>query len=1051
MWRAPLIVLISGWFFLSLGPGSLSAQGTSSEDEAEVEAGSDVDEPSQPTDAARPADPAEGNGSGDTGEAPPDEEAVSDGADPDAAAAAARGELEEKIRALDLRRRALGDVAFDSELAAPVANELARSSVQLAWLSARLDSIPQSDPDELATTAAEAEASETQPDEDETEERIYELSREAEDALRRAVELEEAAQDAQIRELRAAERRTAQKTLELTTASRERFESLAAESQTLDDTLSDLAVQIRRAELAEADPVDPETLRASLTAIYEQIQSLSRRRNDVRSELETKREKLESVRESLSEIEEGTNEIRRRERKVIVTNYNFRELEVELAEAEISLLNDRLEELAEQRDLFESGMRRSLEVASMPERESVQGLSDAAVEFATLVFYDRARQGRQLIRRAPRHVERIADGVTSVDFWVWISGLFLSILPLLFFLVFKRWIPALLLKLFEVVQGFRSAKRNPHFTGRFFELLAAIVRPSLNYVVIIVIIGYVETRFPQAYIFAELVTAYFVYRIALSIAENARPLNVRLERADEEYGEAIRRFRMVAGDARWLSSEVAADIRSTVVEIFTVWLVVRFLQIGIDFLFGFTLIGAVASKLGTAILVLVVLKNLSQWRLTIARIFARVAPKRFNDTVAFVEKHAQRRYGLIVVSFALLYIIGHEIFVFVRRFVTSTSWYLAISRVVFRARFRRRMRERETRELAPAPPEYLRLFEQLDEEGTGERLHRPGDRRVTGFWEDWRQNPRAGYVVTAPRGGGKSHELERLRRHIASSDDITTRSLRMTGRMHSASDFIVWLSDALELDLEPTADVAATVEALVQLPENAFFIDEANRCFARAVEGYDAFEAMTRIVRATAHRHFWVLGFDLHAWHFVNFVRARHHRFASVVSIPPLDVEGVSNLILGRHELSGRELRLEQEELDADEFDRASELSGFLRYLHQISGGNIASSLALWRQSVKLDGDAIVISLEEPPGLPTGIADDGWFLLSALVQHGSLSLEDMAHIENEDEGEIAVLLDAFVDHGVVEATSQDEYRIRSTHYPQVVRFLVGSNFLYGHS
>lgn len=966
--------------------------------------------------------------------------------------APSRGDLDARLDVIRTQLSALDQVEVSGELAPSVALSSMKSRVEQGVLTAQLEVLEDEVPEVVEPEVVESEQ-ELDPVADDVA-RVVELSQAAEVAFNRAVELENEARSEKLRELRAAERETAGKILDLTRTSRADLEHLREQSRELDARLAELAVEVRRAELGETAFPEPDSLREALVDIYADVRSVSRRHSEIRQDLTTKRQRLESVERSLEEFEGGRSEVRQRERAVLQTNLTYRELAIDLAEAELSALTSRLGELARHRSLFERGLMGSLETATQSQRRTVQGLSDAAVEFAGTVVSDRLRQARRLGREVPGLAEEAARGVSSVDFWVWIAGLFLSVLPLLFFLVFKRWIPALILKFSVFSRGFASARRNPQFVGRFFELLVAITRPTLNYVVIILILGYIESRFPQVAVLSRLVTAYFIYRIAVSAAETSRPLAERLENVDEEYHDAIVEFRRLAGESKWLSTELSRDIRSTVVEIFTVWLVVRTAQICVNEIFGFTLIDSIVNALVGFILVAVVLKNISQWREAIAGVFARVAPDRFSPTVEFVETHAQKFYGLFVVALALLYIVGHELVVFARRLIGSTAWFRALNRVVFRARFQRKIRDREGAELAPAPQGYLELFEGELSEAVSARLPRQTDERVDEFWTDWCERPRGGYVITALPGCGKSSELARLRARVDTRGDVESAALRLDGRMYRTDDFVRWLADALDLEID-AYDVDSAIDALNALGPHGFFVDDANRCFARAVEGYDGFEALTQIIRATAERHFWCIAFDLHAWQFVNYVSPRAHRFAGVVVLDSLELEETAALIRKRHAVSGFELKLDQDEDSANappDVDDDHEIAGFIRYIHEMTEGNLASSLALWRQSARLSGDAaIVMRLKQPPELPRGISDDGWFLLSALVQHGPLGLEDLSRIENEDEGVIAILMDVFVDHEVVRVSKDGEYSIRSSYYPGVVRQLVASNFLYGHS
>ena len=957
--------------------------------------------------------------------------------EPDAELTALRAELQ------GLQEQ-VADIEVDGAGGLALALVESETVVSIATLTSRIEMLESAQDAELVPSEPQQGAEPTAPGVD----RVVELAREAELAFDLAVDMEERAENEELRTLRRKERETAGKILALTRTSRDDLQQLHRKSRSFDERYADLLIEVRRARLDEAPFPAPAELRPALVDLYRARADLTSRMRQLETDIARTRERLAIVQEAYDALAPGGREVRERERAVLAADRTYRDLKMQLAEAELALVTERLDDLDRRRRSFERGIRGALASASASERRSVNGLSDASVELLTLLISDRVLTAKQVWWELPDYVDEGIEQLRSIDFWAWLAGLFLSLLPLLVFLVFNRWIPAILDRLTDVTLQLASARRNPRFVGRAFEVLAAVAQPVLNYAVVMVAIGYIAERFSAWTFVLDLVTAYFVYRIGVSAAEVARPTAERLARADEDYRDLIERLRTIIGEAGWTATGGARELRATVARLLTVWVIVRSAQIVVDVLFGFTLLGTVANGAGAFVLFVFVLQALSQWRAAIARLFARVAPERFAPTVRFVQEHAEKWYGIVIVAFALVYIVTHEVVMFVRRFVLSTSWFRSLSRVVFRARFQRRLRDRAERSFGPAPPDYIELFTPASEIPGG-RLARPSDAMVDSLWSSWRADPRGAYVICAPPGCGKSAELSRLRDEVVDGAQVTVIATSVEGRMLRRDQFVDWLAGVAGLDV-PSGDQAALIAALMQLEPHAFFIDDANRTFARTVEGYDAYESLTSVLRATAARHFWCIGFDAHAWRFVNYAKPRAHRFADVVTIPPLELDETMDLIMSRHRESGFELELGADNMWADPLDREEELRGFTRYLYETTGGNLASTLALWRSAVKSAGDdviAITLDTGKDVTLPGG--DMGWFLLAAIIQHGPLTVDDLVHIENLDEGEIAVLTELYLDAGILERVAGGEVRIAAQHYPRVTRQLVGSNFLYG--
>ena len=78
---------------------------------------------------------------------------------------------------------------------------------------------------------------------------------------------------------------------------------------------------------------------------------------------------------------------------------------------------------------------------------------------------------------------------------------------------------------------------------------------------------------------------------------------------------------------------------------------------------------------------------------------------------------------------------------------------------------------------------------------------------------------------------------------------------------------------ACALGLTETSTIDALVSELRAGLTRVFLLDEVHNLFLRKVGGYEAFEALVRLVRQTSRHVFWLVGCNAFAWQFLYRIR----------------------------------------------------------------------------------------------------------------------------------------------------------------------------------
>ena len=284
-----------------------------------------------------------------------------------------------------------------------------------------------------------------------------------------------------------------------------------------------------------------------------------------------------------------------------------------------------------------------------------------------------------------------------------------------------------------------------------------------------------------------------------------------------------------------------------------------------------------------------------------------------------------------------------------------------------------------------------------------------------------------------------------------------------------------WLVEPFDLQLAKgtqRGEVENRVhEQLEALPPQVIMVDDVHYLLRRTVGGFESITSVLNIIQACSDVHFWVVSLHRPAWRYVEGVSSSVHLFRDHIQLCELGPEQLSETLLARTEAAGLEARFDdlvnRRTAGDDEVKaRKRATAAYWRILAETSLGNPQVALQFWLSSLgplngsgneddgRLPGDTgangkrpirvhnfLGPSKEEVEKM----SDDYLFVLTALVVHDGLGLEDLADVLNVPGKQLAVTCQHLESLGMLERTRRT-YSISPRWQPVVLRCLDQRNF-----
>lgn len=287
---------------------------------------------------------------------------------------------------------------------------------------------------------------------------------------------------------------------------------------------------------------------------------------------------------------------------------------------------------------------------------------------------------------------------------------------------------------------------------------------------------------------------------------------------------------------------------------------------------------------------------------------------------------------------------------------------------------------------------------------------------VAGRLEAWKAGFGAPCVHHGPIGMGQTSLLNALNADLLAGFKVYR--IDLDRRLSSEEEIASALAELLEIPGEGPWSLAGIRPHLArysaQKPPTAIQVDHLEHLFLRTPGGTDLLADFLSFQAAT-HRHvFWISTTSSATWKLVEKSEPAAAGLTAVQPLSPFSREDMEELIMVRHRRSGlpvefrqpgdlnplvrRKLRLSRGDKAKQEILRTE----FFDRLNRMSGGSASAAILLWLRA--LDFSSKKGRLRVTPPRPIRFAfmeeldPDLDFVLKALIEHGSLTLEEYATV-----------------------------------------------------
>ena len=351
---------------------------------------------------------------------------------------------------------------------------------------------------------------------------------------------------------------------------------------------------------------------------------------------------------------------------------------------------------------------------------------------------------------------------------------------------------------------------------------------------------------------------------------------------------------------------------------------------------------------------------------------------------------------------------------------------------------------------------------------------------LEGAWAEWQAGHTRGRVLTGPGAGTRDGLLNAFEAAAGGTSEV--RRVRLEGRIPDESVLAATLAAGLPLRSSAVPgeldELAAGLARGLDRPA-AVTVEHFEHTFLRTVDGSRLAARALEFFSRTDRFVFWVLSASATGWEIIRRIEPAAARLLEVQAVTRPDWPGLERAMMVRHRRSGIPCRFDAGDSPPaglgrrlasarDEAARQSILrEAFFRRLYEFADGSTALSLLYWLRSVEFDAATERMRVVLPVALDLGFLDrltwDEIFTLQALVEHGSLTVEDHAAVFGgtaatsapvfQSLGSLLLLEPAGMVREVGEpltfstVRTDRAYQVRSVLVPVVLRLLRGRNLV----
>ncbi len=314
------------------------------------------------------------------------------------------------------------------------------------------------------------------------------------------------------------------------------------------------------------------------------------------------------------------------------------------------------------------------------------------------------------------------------------------------------------------------------------------------------------------------------------------------------------------------------------------------------------------------------------------------------------------------------------------------------------------------------PALYQRLFRLAPVEDqrflVGRNVEMSGLSRAFSMWQAG-QGVRV--LVVGARGSGKTSLLNCAASAAFGGVGVTRG--QFGERIRSAGEMSAFLGQlfGLPAGADPVGELNRGRRVVI--------VEELERTFLRCINGFEALREFLSLIRATSGSTLWILSMNQTSFRYLDACLGLGGSFSLRFNAMSVSQEHMTDAILQRHTLSGLRLQFASAPSGDPRLHRARRFLGlertsqevFFDGLYRQSEGLFRSAFQLWLGSIdRVEGGLVrmVHPLDPDYGrLEAELKIDDLFTLQAILQHASLTAQELAEVFDIGEEEGAARLE----------------------------------------
>lgn len=314
------------------------------------------------------------------------------------------------------------------------------------------------------------------------------------------------------------------------------------------------------------------------------------------------------------------------------------------------------------------------------------------------------------------------------------------------------------------------------------------------------------------------------------------------------------------------------------------------------------------------------------------------------------------------------------------------------------------------------PPLYQRLFSLAPVEDQRFLVGREVEMNsLSRAFSLWQSGQNATVLVAGARGSGKTSLLNCAA--LVTFPEVPVVRGQFSARIRSPEQMAEFLRGLFEV---PAG--ADLVTALNQRRRVAI-VEEFERTFLRSMNGFEALRGFLRLMAATSGSILWILSMNRASFRYLHAVVGLGRNFSHCINAMSISPEHMTDAILQRHTLSGLRLQFAPMASGDPRIRRLRRFVGleqspqqlFFDALYRQSEGIFRSAFELWTGSIeRIEGSMVYMLQPLDPdykNLEAELKMEDLFVLQAILQHSSLTVEEVAEVFGVDIEESQFRLD----------------------------------------